>query len=152
NFAGITRSIAYGLSVCASIHASSSRSCSGVKCNAPNTPRPPALLTAATTSRQCEKASSGNSIPKRSVIFAVIAMSSWGQSKNARIEPFILSRDTPVFLLSPQIVFTLTPNSSAGLRQVLGADSLPEFTRQLGGGARGQFDLPRQLAITVQHV
>src|SRR6059058_4572784 len=49
-----------------SIQASSISSSSGVNARAPSTPRPPARLTAATTSRQCEKAKSGNSIPNLS--------------------------------------------------------------------------------------
>ena len=44
---------------------SSISSCSGVKPTAPSTPRPPALLTAATTSRQWVKAKMGNSMPRR---------------------------------------------------------------------------------------
>src|SRR5512134_1322462 len=46
-----------------SIHLSSISSCSAVKPTAPSTPKPPALLTAATTSRQWVKAKIGYSIP-----------------------------------------------------------------------------------------
>src|SRR5687768_14357718 len=49
-----------------SIQSSSVASCSGLKPTAPRTPKPPALLTAATTSRQWVKAKMGNSIPRRS--------------------------------------------------------------------------------------
>src|SRR5436309_2940550 len=55
--AGITTSTPYGVpSTCSSIHVSSISSCSGEKARAPRTPMPPARLTAATTSRQWEKA------------------------------------------------------------------------------------------------
>src|ERR671932_869908 len=50
-----------------SIQLSSISSCSGVKPAAPSTPKPPALLTATTTSRQWLKASRGNSTPNISV-------------------------------------------------------------------------------------
>src|SRR5512140_1200981 len=49
-----------------SIHFSSTSSCSGVKPTAPSTPKPPALLTATTTSRQWVKAKIGNSMPSLS--------------------------------------------------------------------------------------
>src|SRR3954453_9368602 len=63
------RSTPYGRSpTCSSIHARSISSCSGVCATAPSTPMPPALLTAATTSRQCEKARIGTSMPNISVI------------------------------------------------------------------------------------
>src|SRR3954452_9842750 len=42
-------------------------SCSGVCATAPRTPSPPALVTAATTSRQWLKAKIGTSMPTRSV-------------------------------------------------------------------------------------
>src|SRR5512144_3003660 len=55
----------YGLpSTCSSIHLSSISSCSGENASAPSTPKPPARLTAATTSRQWLNAKIGNSIPK----------------------------------------------------------------------------------------
>src|SRR3954447_25807530 len=50
--------------MCSSIQSSSTSSCSGVKPTAPRTPRPPALLTATTTSRQWVKAKIGNSMPR----------------------------------------------------------------------------------------
>src|SRR3954451_17236104 len=57
----------YGLpSTWSSIHASSISSDSGVKLAPPSTPKPPARLTAATTSRQWLKANSGKSTPTRS--------------------------------------------------------------------------------------
>src|SRR3954471_11682901 len=63
----MTRSTPYGLpSQWSSIHASSISSSSGVNASAPSTPKPPARLTAATTSRQCENAKMGNSIPNMS--------------------------------------------------------------------------------------
>src|SRR5947209_1145952 len=49
-----------------SIHLSSIASCSGVKPTAPSTPKPPALLTATTTSRQWVKAKMGRSMPRSS--------------------------------------------------------------------------------------
>src|SRR3954463_1643363 len=49
-----------------SIHLSSISSCSGVKPTAPRTPKPPALDTATTTSRQWVKAKIGNSMPRSS--------------------------------------------------------------------------------------
>src|SRR6059058_1468395 len=65
----MTRSTPYGLpSQWSSIHASSISSSSGVYASAPSTPKPPARLTAATTSRQCENAKIGNSIPRSSEI------------------------------------------------------------------------------------
>src|ERR1700737_2487543 len=54
--------------MCSSIQLSSISSWSGLNASAPRTPKPPALLTAATTSRQCENANSGNSMPSRSQI------------------------------------------------------------------------------------
>src|SRR5688500_3905669 len=51
-----------------SIHSSSWWIVSGVYAVAPNTPKPPARLTAATTSRQWLKASNGNSMPSMSQI------------------------------------------------------------------------------------
>src|SRR3954470_16977635 len=59
--------------MCSSIQLSSISSCSGVKPTAPRTPKPPALLTATTTSRQWVKAKIGNSMPSclaRSVCIA----------------------------------------------------------------------------------
>src|SRR5438094_2724112 len=63
---GITTSTPYGFPpTCSSIQRSSTSSASGDgKASAPRTPRPPALLTAATTSRQWLKAKIGNSMPK----------------------------------------------------------------------------------------
>src|ERR1700694_4757702 len=52
--------------MCSSIQLSSISSWSGLNARAPSTPYPPALLTAATTSRQCENANNGNSMPSRS--------------------------------------------------------------------------------------
>src|SRR3954453_21781911 len=49
--------------MCSSVQFSSTSSCSGVKPTAPSTPKPPALLTATTTSRQWVKAKIGNSMP-----------------------------------------------------------------------------------------
>ena len=49
--------------MCSSIQFSSISSCSGVNPTAPSTPKPPALLTATTTSRQWVKAKMGNSMP-----------------------------------------------------------------------------------------
>src|SRR5688572_11352980 len=46
----------------------------GLWATAPSTPHPPALVTAATTSRQCEKAKIGRSMPTRSV--ALVRMGS----------------------------------------------------------------------------
>src|SRR4029079_18293462 len=64
NLAGTIRSTPYDLPpTCSSIHASSRSSCGGVYAVAPSTPNPPALVTAATTSRQWLNAKSGNSIP-----------------------------------------------------------------------------------------
>src|ERR1700758_705527 len=54
--------------MCSSIQLSSISSCSGVKPTAPSTPKPPALLTATTTSRQWVKAKIGNSMPSSSQI------------------------------------------------------------------------------------
>src|SRR5918996_490427 len=51
-----------------SIQLSSISSCSGVNPTAPRTPKPPALLTATTTSRQWVKAKIGNSMPSSSQI------------------------------------------------------------------------------------
>src|SRR5437660_6354175 len=65
----MTMSTPYGLpSTCSSIqHNSISRS-SGLYASAPSTPKPPARLTAATTSRQCENAKIGNSMSSRSAM------------------------------------------------------------------------------------
>src|SRR5271154_6799906 len=63
-FSGNSRSRPYGLpSTWSSIHFSSVRTDSAVWPVAPSTPKPPARLTAATTSRQWLKANRGNSIP-----------------------------------------------------------------------------------------
>src|ERR1700716_3618575 len=51
-----------------SIHATSWSSCCGVNAVAPSTPKPPALVTAATTSRQWLNAKSGKSMPNCSQI------------------------------------------------------------------------------------
>jgi len=68
-FSGISTSSPYGLpSTWSSIHFSSCSTDSGECAVAPSTPKPPARLTAATTSRQWLKASSGNSIPSMSQI------------------------------------------------------------------------------------
>src|SRR3984893_4864977 len=65
----MTMSVPYGLpSTCSSIQLSSMSSSSGVYASRPSTPQPPARLTAATTSRQCENAKIGNSIPRSSEI------------------------------------------------------------------------------------
>jgi len=65
----ISTSRPYGLpSTWSSIHFSSCSTDSGECEVAPRTPNPPARLTAATTSRQWLKASSGNSIPSMSQI------------------------------------------------------------------------------------
>src|SRR5438445_949360 len=63
---GITTSTPYGFPpTCSSIQRSSTSSCSGEgNASAPRTPRPPARLTAVTTSRQWLKAKIGNSMPK----------------------------------------------------------------------------------------
>src|SRR5947207_12370232 len=67
----MTMSTPYGLpSTCSSIHESSTSSSSGSNASAPSTPKPPARLTAATTSRQWENAKIGNSIPRSSAIGA----------------------------------------------------------------------------------
>src|SRR4029079_18394269 len=64
NFAGTIRSRPYGFPpTWSSIHDSSWSSCCGVNAVAPSTPNPPALVTAATTSRQWLKANSAKSIP-----------------------------------------------------------------------------------------
>src|SRR5689334_16189410 len=55
--------------MCSSIQLSSTSSCSGLKPTAPRTPKPPALLTATTTSRQWVKAKMGNSMPSSSQIW-----------------------------------------------------------------------------------
>ena len=66
-FAGRSRSTPYGLPLtCSSIQARSISSVRGLWPVAPRTPKPPALVTAATTSRQWLKAKIGNSIPSRS--------------------------------------------------------------------------------------
>src|SRR5829696_6085045 len=66
---GMTMSTPYGWSpTCSSIQSSSTASCSGVNPTAPRTPKPPALETAATTSRQWVKAKIGNSMPSSSQI------------------------------------------------------------------------------------
>src|ERR1019366_3302927 len=49
--------------MCSSIHLSSVSSSSGVNAVAPSTPKPPARLTAAMTSRQCVNANNGKSMP-----------------------------------------------------------------------------------------
>ena len=65
--AGTMMSTPYPLSpTCSSIQSSSTSSCSGENTTAPRTPNPPALLTAATTSRQWLNAKIGNSMPRRS--------------------------------------------------------------------------------------
>src|SRR3546814_587977 len=64
---GITMSTPKGRSpTCSSIHWSSISSSSGLKPTAPRTPKPPALETAATTSRQWVKAKIGNSMSSTS--------------------------------------------------------------------------------------
>ncbi len=66
-FSGISTSMPKGLPPAwSSIHLSSSRTEAAEWAVAPNTPKPPARLTAATTSRQWLKASRGNSIPSMS--------------------------------------------------------------------------------------
>ncbi len=52
--------------MCSSIQFSSISSCSGENPTAPSTPKPPALETATTTSRQWVKAKIGNSMPSSS--------------------------------------------------------------------------------------
>src|SRR6187200_3243750 len=59
--------------MCSSIQLSSTSSCSGVKPTAPSTPKPPALLTATTTSRQWVKAKIGNSMPSSSQIWVCMS-------------------------------------------------------------------------------
>src|SRR3982750_3236074 len=61
--------------MCSSIQLSSISSCSGLKPTAPSTPKPPALLTATTTSRQWVKAKIGNSIPSWSQMSVCMGMS-----------------------------------------------------------------------------
>src|SRR3954464_10370223 len=66
-FCGITVSTPEGLpSTCSSIQSSSISSCSGLNPTAPSTPKPPALLTATTTSRQWVNAKMGRSMPRSS--------------------------------------------------------------------------------------
>ena len=68
NFCGTSRSTPNGLPLTsASIQLRSMSSCSGEWATAPSTPHPPALVTAATTSRQWLKAKIGTSMPTRSV-------------------------------------------------------------------------------------
>jgi hypothetical protein len=63
----MTTSTPYGFPpTCESIQSSSTASCSGVKASAPSTPKPPAFVTAATTSRQWLNAKMGNSMPSDS--------------------------------------------------------------------------------------
>src|SRR6476620_8680294 len=62
--------------MCSSIHWSSISSCSGLYPTAPSTPKPPALATATTTSRQCVKAKIGNSMPRSSQIGVRMVVSS----------------------------------------------------------------------------
>src|SRR3954466_8397115 len=65
----MTRSTPYGLpSQGSSIQLSSTSSSAGVNASAPSTPKPPARLTAAMTSRQCENAKIGNSMSSLSAI------------------------------------------------------------------------------------
>src|SRR5207249_9417144 len=68
--------------VCSRIQVRSTSSCSGVWATAPSTPRPPALVTAAATSRQCVKAKMGKSIPNNLaplvfIAFRLSAYRSW---------------------------------------------------------------------------
>src|SRR5947209_2437391 len=68
-FSGSSTSMPYGLpSQCSSIHFISTSRVSGVNATPPSTPKPPARLTAATTSRQWLNANRGNSTPHSSWI------------------------------------------------------------------------------------
>ena len=72
--AGTMRSTPYGRPpTSSSIHFRSISSCSGVCATAPSTPMPPALVTAATTSRQWVKARIGTSMPNISVMAVFMA-------------------------------------------------------------------------------
>ena len=65
---GISRSTPKGRPfICSRIHSRSTSSCSGECATAPSTPSPPALVTAATTSRQCVNAKIGKSMPTSSL-------------------------------------------------------------------------------------
>jgi hypothetical protein len=65
---GMRRSTPNGFPfVCSRIQARSTSSASGVCATAPSTPMPPALVTAATTSRQWVNAKMGKSMPTSSV-------------------------------------------------------------------------------------
>src|SRR5690606_23104690 len=70
---------------CSSSQASSTSSCSGLKPTAPRTPIPPALVTAATTSRQWLKAKIGNSIPSWSQIGVRITVPPWWVGRSGRV-------------------------------------------------------------------
>src|SRR5688572_7973103 len=67
--------------MCSSIQLSSISSCSGLKPTAPSTPKPPALLTATTTSRQWVKAKIGNSMPSSSQIGVRISVAPAGRGE-----------------------------------------------------------------------
>src|SRR5690606_18054939 len=74
---GMTMSTPYGRSpMCSSIQFSSISSSSGVNPTAPRTPKPPALATATTTSRQWVNAKIGNSMPSSSQMGVCIRHSS----------------------------------------------------------------------------
>src|SRR6476661_4321485 len=66
--------------MCSSIQFSSISSCSGVNPTAPSTPKPPALLTATTTSRQWVNAKIGNSMPSLSQMSVCMVSPGEGRS------------------------------------------------------------------------
>src|SRR5438270_4004976 len=74
-FWGSSRSSPYGRPwTCSSIQVRSTSSCSGLWATAPSTPKPPALVTAATTSRQWLNARIGNSTPSTSLTRVCMAL------------------------------------------------------------------------------
>src|SRR4051812_38670904 len=108
--AGTMRSTPYGRSpICSSIHARSISSCSGVWATAPSTPMPPALLTAATTSRQWEKARIGTSMPNISVIAVRIGYLPLGARPR---RPYRVTRPTVPSM--PDIAVVTGANSGIG--------------------------------------
>src|SRR4051794_7960901 len=104
----MTRSTPYGLpSMWSSIHFSSISSSSGVNASAPSTPNPPARLTAATTSRQCEKAKIGNSIPNLSQTGVRNSLSS--DIKSDAASGFVQSKSTVLRVTSQRSSEFTTP-------------------------------------------
>ena len=119
-----------------SIHLSSISSCSAEKPTAPSTPKPPALLTATTTSRQCVKAKIGNSMPRRLQSWSHIA--SWGGERTPKVQTFQSCPTAGLDHSGERRFMEATPSSS---EKSFEAEFFPSRNdRQAPGDARAEAD------------